>query len=272
MRSTLSAAALSLLLAAPARAAGPAPVSEELAAPAGSFGDPAAQLLDSDDDRRAQAARALGREGERTPRHLEPLGRALLGDLSAAVREAAAVSVAQYPGREPLRLLTELLRSERGEQIRAAAVTALAASAAHQADPEATLLVAQTLSEDPSPEVRRAAAKALGARGDTRGLRALRAAAKDPDASVRKAALAASTDLDRKLRYEAPKPKAAPKPDQSAAVKGRDACRGTDGWCECVNGPMKPRPRCVSRVDCSHLAENTYRPLGYTCTWDGQTP
>ena len=214
---------------------------------------------------RAELARTLASGRYRGERAYQALAKSLFNDASDAVRTAAAESVASYEGPQPVALLEQALRSEQGAGVRAAVCIALSTGAAHVDDALASALLSSLLGEDPSPEVRLAAVAAFVARDDLRGLAALqRAAAKDPAQRVR---VAAKKALRTVKLAEAPAPRKRAVGGYDA-VKGKDKCSGSNGWCECGRGEIYVRPRCVEKDECAHTYRNNFRHQGFTCTWN----
>lgn len=198
------------------------------------------------------------------------LSRAALSDLSLQARRAAAVSALSYEGPEPLALAENILKNEQGEDVRLGLCLELSSGSVHQADPQVTDLLARMLSEDPSPAVRLAAVDGLARRADKRALPDLkRAADGDDDPAVRQRAKKTFA-----LLMAPPKTQRSAKKEPAAdykAVKGKDRCPNPNGWCQCSNGALGPRPHCLPREDCAHDYETVYRHDGFVCTWDGQS-
>ena len=193
-------------------------------------------------------------------------------DLSDTARQAAAIGLLDFPEQGALDLIEEYAKTEQGTHVRKAVYEAIASAPAHKDNAQATLILSRVLAEDSSAEVRMAALQGLEARRDKRALNGLREAAeKDADPQIRKRAKKAYAAL---LAYrppkieEPPKPKKGKKPSQYNAVKGKDRCGGDNGWCQCSNGPITTKARCIPKADCLFRYENTYRHQGYTCTWD----
>lgn len=212
---------------------------------------------------RTEAARMLGLPDYHKPDALSVLKEAMLSDPSPAVRRQAALSALAYEGHEPIVYIQFLLRGEAADAVRRDVIATMATAKPHLQDSEATSALTTVLDEDPSPLVRRAVAKALGVRGDRRALAALKIASeKDPDKATRRAARESHAVL-------APPAASAANFDQAEASGGSTRCGQGAGWCQCANGPMKPKARCTSREVCAHTYENSYRPMGYVCSWEG---
>jgi HEAT repeat protein len=147
---------------------------------------------------RAEAARALALKEYRTDSALEALSRAMSADASVVVRRQAALSALAYDGHEAVAPLEDFLKSEKADTLRRELAVALATAPLHLDDSEATAALAALL-EDADPVTRETAARSLGARGDTRAVSALRRAAdKDPEKPVRRAAKDALAALSRR--------------------------------------------------------------------------
>ncbi|MDE2039515.1 MAG: HEAT repeat domain-containing protein [Elusimicrobia bacterium] len=246
--------------------------SPAFAAPRQGLEEKLLAVLDSDPSpqNRAEAALGLGQAEMRDSQALDALSRACLADPSREVRRQAALGVLSFDGEVAADAALACLKAERGASVRRDIVAALALSPVHRDDSDVTIALASLLSGDEDASVRQAAARGLGLRGDLRALPALKKAASDPKAAVRRAAKAAAALLSKPRSLARRTGKRIR--DQFSAVKGRDRCLGGAGWCECGKGPMHPRPVCMSRADCAHTYANSYRPLGYVCTWDGQRP
>lgn len=218
---------------------------------------------------RVEQARRLAAEPLRGPRAYQALAEAMERDLSDQVRLAAAKAVASWPGGEPLERVERFLKAENGAMTRRDLALALSTEPAHAANPDATRILAGLLLDDPSPAVRRGAAVGLALRRDITAIGAARkAAASDPDKDVRAVAAKAAAVLEKPPKAKA-KPKAPPPPKEDA-VKGKDKCSPPYGWCECGYPVIKTAPKCVTKDECRHLFNNSYRRNNLSCDWDGQ--
>lgn len=244
-----------------------------LAVPAAADADVGAALAQLRDEPDASAriavVRSLGKEPLRGPRAYQALAEAMERDLSDAVRLEAAKQVATWPGGEPLERVDKFLKAETGADTRRQLALALSTEPAHAANPDATRILAELLLNDPAPAVRRGAAVGLALRGDITGVGAAKKAAEaDPDRDVRSvAAKAVAVMLKPK---KGPPKKAAPEPPKENAVKGKDPCRPPYGWCECGYPVIKTAPKCLTKDECRHLFNNSYRRNNLSCDWDGQ--
>jgi hypothetical protein len=234
--------------------------------------DPGAVLAklreEPDPSVRAELVLSLSKPPMRGPRAYEALCDAMERDLSDVVRLAAAKAVATWPGGEPLERVDKFLKAETGADNRRQLALALSTEPAHAANPDATRLLADLLLNDPSPSVRRGAAVGLALRGDITGVGAAKKAAEaDPDRDVRTVAAKAVAVMQKPKKAGAAK--AAPPPPKENAVKGKDPCRPPYGWCECGYPVIKTAPKCLTKDDCKHLFNNSYRRNGLNCDWDG---
>ena len=222
---------------------------------------------------RIQLIETLTRGSYRSQDSFSAVSRAMLSDLNDKVRLAAAAGVMSFEGSKSAALIEQLLHNEVSETVRRTVTAQIATAPAQKDNPEVTALLGKVLSEDNSSAVRMAALQGIEARGDKRALATLKTVGdRDPDPSVRRQAKKLQKSLSTQKKAASPSSKKPAKEDVDAyeAVKGKDYCGGGNGWCQCEHGMFKPRPRCVSKEDCRHTFENTYRSLGYSCKWDGQ--